>query len=344
MLDKNITWLRALACLMVVCIHVCGYWYNVPNSPVRLISLIGMGLSRPSVPVFAMISGYLIFREDKASSLAFASKRFFSVLAAIFYFGTLFYFYDILTQQADYPYWEILFAVKRHVPLWYLFALLPAYSISAYISLPLGKGRPFYRGMFALIFIIFFLTQSIFGVPFYTITDYSFDPILLYMILGFVLGQHTTERPLMNYLSYIGISAAIIYLEWSSPERTEIYHGYGTILVFAQSIFFFRWIKSLNIGVSQNRWLDAALSFIAKHSLGIFGWHFLFVAAAKVFWDSFLISPLLQLALSYFSVLSLSLLIAMGDKALWAYVRRLISPLSDKGVAWLRKYAAPHIH
>lgn len=341
--NKNITWLRALACLMVVSIHVCGYWYSVPNSPVRLMSLIGMGLSRPSVPVFAMISGYLIFREGKQSSFASAAKRFFSALAAIFYFGTLFYFYDLLTKQPPYPYWEILFAVKKHVPLWYLFALLPAYTISAYISLPLGKGRPFYRGMFALVFIIFFLTQSVFGAPFFIITDYSFDPVLLYMILGFVLGQHKTERPLMNYLSYLAVSLAIIYLEWNSAERLEVYHGYGTILVFAQSIFFFRWVKALDISAFQG-WMDAALSFIAKYSLGIFGWHFLLIAAVKVFWESFLIPPLLQLALSYFSVLGLSVFIAMGDRVLWAYVRRLIRPLSNKGAAWLRKYAAPHIH
>jgi len=150
--EKNIAWvdvLRVLACFMVVFAHCSGrFMAQSPSSDSAYLAVITWGsFMRPCVPLFAMITGFLLF-PITTSTTEFYSKRikkivipliFWSLITPFFYFG-YFAFFEATNPNIVLENFSLNATLIKlytfvfnfsHVtiPLWYLYMLIGLYLV-----------------------------------------------------------------------------------------------------------------------------------------------------------------------------------------------------------------------
>lgn len=162
-MNNNIAWidvLRIVSCFMVVLAHACDpFMAQFMNNESDYMSAIAWGsLVRPCVPLFVMISGFLLFPITTDSS-TFYSKRikkiiipliFWSLVTPFMYFGYLSFFetgnpniaMENFTLNATLTklYTFIFNFTYDTVPLWYIYMLLGVYLIMPIIGAWLNQA------------------------------------------------------------------------------------------------------------------------------------------------------------------------------------------------------------
>ncbi|MGL4393825.1 MAG: acyltransferase [Brevinema sp.] len=306
--DLNIVWTRALACLLVVLVHVAEQWhylYNTDSSIFFVTSLI-MVLGKTAVPLFFMISGYLLFSKDENPSSELVWKRFLSIFRPLVFFFVVYYLFQILSGKGWNPIGST-FLEKNVAHLWYLGFMLPVYTFSPFIRPPRienGKQIVFFLVMITMIFIV---TESMMTEPYPFLADYSFNQPLLYMMVGYLLKhiplkKHPIWLKLIFFTSFILLAGVnylltlidnnaeffknvmltntIHILEYIFGNQGTILGSYKTVGVLLQSVFLFLFIQSLRMEQMihwTRRSLHHFLNYISTHSLEIYGWHMLFL-------------------------------------------------------------------
>lgn len=86
-------YLRAIACLMVIVVHACEFYYCLPRlgvieSNIGWVSVID-SLLRPCVPLFVMASSYLLL-PLKTDTFSFFKRRFTRILFPFLFFSLLY--------------------------------------------------------------------------------------------------------------------------------------------------------------------------------------------------------------------------------------------------------------
>lgn len=89
--NKVTTWVKALACMMVVAIHTVVIWHRGGGAVMGFIPQYLSQFSVPAVLLFTMVSGLLVFSKNKEPSLALAGRCFWVIFTLIAYFDTISY-------------------------------------------------------------------------------------------------------------------------------------------------------------------------------------------------------------------------------------------------------------
>lgn len=261
--------LRATAIISVLILHSISD-FLIFRAPFRgkswwAVNVIN-GFSRFGVPVFFMISGYLLLSSQKKESIStFLKKRFLKILLPFFIWNIIHYIFvgrlkgeiisisDFFTRfiqmKVSYHYWFIytLLAIYLFVPvvkplfyeqnkknLWYLFfiILIPT-TIAPFINQFLGVWLP----LFVLI-----------------VEGYAG-----YFILGYLLGTqdlNNRKRKIIYLLGLIGAVSSILgtYL-FSAPDKIDFFFngGYQFNSYFTASAVFVFFKYHMN-GLKNKKW------------------------------------------------------------------------------------------
>lgn len=135
-LSEKIGWidnLRAMACMMVVMIHATTY-YVTNGAAIGLhnwdIANVLNSLSRVSVPLFFMISGYLFFGEKSAGR-----RHFTRILCCILFYSAIALIYiAAFTKIGFWPSLRGILQKPVFYHLWFFYAIAVIYLLSPLIS------------------------------------------------------------------------------------------------------------------------------------------------------------------------------------------------------------------
>lgn len=226
-------YVRTIACFLVMLVHACEFYYTefypdtiIADESTRLWVSIYDGFSRMSVPLFMIVSAFLLApMKEGESAFAFYRKRFLRIVPPFLIFMVLYAVlpaawgqFDMATAIDQLIYVPLNFPMNAG-HLWFIFPLLGLYLFIPIISPWLRKvGEREER-----FFIILFLISTC--LPF------------INHFIGYVWGQcpwnefHTLWY-FSGYLGYLVLAHYIHrYIKWSTRRRIII--GLASMLVGA---------------------------------------------------------------------------------------------------------------
>ena len=148
--NLNIEYMRAIACLGVILIHIMKSAHDVFDNMTPEIYFICTSFVnnlRWCVPVFLMISGYLLLDPEKKIGLIKIKQYIIRIVIVLGIFGTGFAFIELISKKHSVCFTFIFRAFVNMLMgntwnhLWYLYALIALYlflpmlkSITGYLS------------------------------------------------------------------------------------------------------------------------------------------------------------------------------------------------------------------
>ncbi|MGL5956966.1 MAG: acyltransferase [Brevinema sp.] len=309
--DKNISLTRAVACFMIVLVHVGEQrYYNAPvNTSIFELSALAIVIGRVAVPIFFMISGFLLFSKNKYKEfdLQIFKNRFLAIFVPLVFFTAIYYGYTILkgfnplTNPKEFN--EYFSESISH--LWYLGYILPVYTFSPFIHIPSFQTNKQLWAFLGIITFFFFITESIMSQPYNFKVSYSFNQALLYMFTGYILkqfsftGRYYTIGFALIFVLLIQVGYFLLLyakdftfsfqygdnqhfeqflgaIRYFLGDQEQVLPSYKTLAVFLQSIALFLFFQSLDMSHISDK-VYQKISYIAKHSLKIYGWHMIFI-------------------------------------------------------------------
>lgn len=272
--ENNFDLLRICMAFYVVLLHTsASYWNTYLNFSKNFIIMSGLNfLTRCSVPVFFMISGYFMFKRELSVSKILKSAARIYILYIVF---TI--LFAIKNLNGDYSINNFIECViNGYYHLWFLKNLA-----WAYLFIPIYKSVIEYKdGYYVKYVLLLFL---VFGILKYNIQNilplFKFDRLIKlfndfslyyyldtpsYLFLGYYLGKIkvNTSSFLLFFIyfiiSIIGIALESLSLIHLGEVKGIIFDNFG-ILIFLQSILIFLAFKNLNINKNLNSISNLAL-------------------------------------------------------------------------------------
>jgi surface polysaccharide O-acyltransferase-like enzyme len=291
-------WLRITALLSVIFMHAA-------SAPLRgRIGLdwqlfnVGTGFAFSAVPLFFMMSGYLLMTSEKTADVSVLLKSRlprlvvplagWTVVAVLWnsYIGGTLTPHDVLSQLVS------ALNAPAAVHFWYLYTLIALYMLSPFLYgavRTLGKsGRAYLFALIALVSLSAMLTAVLPGeLDRYATVDFIdklriFGGHLCTFMLGYLLGscEIRIPRPLLAAAAAAAlavISAGTYVLTAASGEFTQTFQGQsaGFEIVLASCVFLlFRQSPRMNTENSRAR---RALGPVIELSMAIYLMHNIFL-------------------------------------------------------------------
>ncbi len=324
LMQQKIHWidnLRAIACLMVIMIHTTT-WYITNPSLVSSLNWDFANLlnsaSRVSVPLFFMISGYLFFGERSAGQRHFLRIT----LCLVFYSAVALAYIALLTPINGELSLKLLLQKPIFYHLWFFFAIIVIYLLSPLISVKRIDGRT------ALALIVLLgvvanpntVAQKFDGVQWLPVNLYiNGDTFyyVLYGLMGRAIGMMETEQRPVSLLAGIVLAVSTVSIASGTHQALESHGNFAdTFYLYCGPLVL---IAALSLLVLAKNTLNremAPLAFIARYSLGIYGFHALIIHFLRTRHIEFTAWPVLDIAWIFSMTLA-------GSLALAALLQRL---------------------
>ncbi|MTD37397.1 acyltransferase family protein [Erwinia sp. CPCC 100877] len=331
-MPQKINWidnLRGIACLMVIIIHTTTWYVTNPDTISTahwwLANLLD-ATSRVCVPLFFMISGYLFFGERSAQGRHFLRIT----LCLLFYSSVALLYIWLLTPISLKLSLTNLFQKPVFYHLWFFFALFALYLLSPLIQVK----KPGVKILVPLLLVLGIIAnpntpaQSIAGLQWLPVNLYiSGDTFyyVLYGVLGRAIGMMETGKGRTATLAAIGFIACVAGIAWGTWHEMLIRGGFAdTWYLYCGPLVF---MATLCVLLMAKQWLNArplpGLTFISRHSLGIYGFHALFIHFLRTHNMDIKQWPPLDIVWVFAVTLCGSILLAMGLRRIDA--RRYVS-------------------
>ena len=279
--DTDTDLMRIAAALGVIVIHV-----SATNS---FTGIFVNALSRFSVPVFVIISGYyMLSRRADGKRLAQKSARLF---AQMLLWSGIYYGYDLLRGARSFEgVGDMLsYLLTEPVHLWYIYAILTLYLFTPvlFVFVKHASRREY---LYALALTFFFGSPTVIllrsgRLPLLPVildkmkVPYLLGMVFLYLLGGYFRAYGTARTPPRDILCLLGvlgtaISVAGTYLLWSAGRTDDLLLSFFAPNVMAQSIMVFLSCKHL-LGRRpiKSEKLRAFVHLLAQNTLGIYLLH-----------------------------------------------------------------------
>ncbi|WP_145555285.1 acyltransferase [Yersinia canariae] len=309
--------LRAVACIMVVMIHATTYYVTsgaqVGEANWDIANLLNSA-SRACVPLFFMISGYLFFGEKSAKK-----KQFTRIgLCLLFYSLIALIYISTLTPIDGLASLKSILQKPVFYHLWFFYAIIVIYLVSPLINVKPVSGR--YLAVAIVLLAVVANPQtskySIGGFQLLPINLYIYGDTfyyLLYALLGRAIGMLETRGRAISWGAALLFIVSVIFIAISTEKQTRIngsfadtFYMYCGPLVFMAAVSLLVWFKNcLNQPI-------AWLSWLAGHSLAIYGFHALIIHFIRTHHYDFTGYPVLDIFYVFALALALSTLLSMG--------------------------------
>jgi surface polysaccharide O-acyltransferase-like enzyme len=230
---ENLFWadrLRNIATVMVIAIHVAAPVAHVPtdfHSSWWWSGNFWNALSRPGVPIFVMLSGFLLLSKDYPLQ-DFLKRRFSRVVIPALFWMLVYSFYGFLAKGSPATVVEMLRNIvvsPVHYHLWFIYLIIGLYLIYPVL-------RPWVKSARDVDFQ-YFLVMSMIGAWLYKILALFFQlPIGIYFelftnncgyfVLGYYLGTKRASDDVAN---------AGLLRPWRFTERQLIWLGVALVVL-----------------------------------------------------------------------------------------------------------------
>lgn len=284
---------RIIAVFLVTLTHsALPVVYSFGKLPIAdwIIGNIYNSLTRAAVPLFFMLSGFLLLRKTE-TLVEHLSKRIPRLLIPLV-FWTLFYvfwntYYEKNAALSLFVIYQALFA-PAYYHLWFLFALL-----GNYLFIPILKAllNALSKTLCYYYLTLWFLAVSIFPIIEETTgVTIAIDLAMIsgyvgYLVLGYMLGNLQITRKYVTHsvlviVACLGTTVAGVYLLSASQERLIRYlYYYLSPNVIILSIASFVFIKGIaeRAAFLQHRVAETMLRIIGSTTFGIYLIHPVFL-------------------------------------------------------------------
>lgn len=287
--------LRAGATYLVVLLHCImpyidsptlfghGSWWlcNVLSAVVRM-----------GVPLFFMLSGYLLLSDPRTLQIkAFYKKRLSKLLLPFLVWDTVYYLFSHVVGERPLSlltFFQELFSQGSYYHLWFLYQLAGIYLLAPFLKRIVDGCTP--RQIFLLVAIIltpvtFFRLFNLVARPYLQLQIWGVlvEGYVGFFLLGYLLGTVFCTPRARRWICLGGVAGLVLgvagnYL-CSSPENMALYFNEGyAINHYLTSAAAFVLVKYLPMGLQQK--LGRLAAPISRLSLGIYFIHPLALSAA----------------------------------------------------------------
>lgn len=339
--NDNMDFLRAMACVMVVCIHVTNYYsrgYGEISNASYIFSIIVNGVCRLAVPLFFMISGFLLLPEvltiKKSIRRAFRTFCVLVLWSGIYYIWNLFYRnrgYDFI-QSFEEP-------VKKH--LWFLYAILGMYVALPFLQCMMKNMPDLLMRYFALLWFGFmaldFVTALLNMEITYEVPLVGGSCYLGYFIMGFIISHTTKKVKISKWVCYTGAMLCIGVIVFATyvgtieaGEHNEVFFEYRNVLIAIAASLIFYDASQNGTYVFKER-TKKIVSLLARHSFTIYLCHVLFLDIVKLEFYPREVSAWIGIPVYTMAIFVASLLFSVIWSRMYKGLRVVIGKLKKRG-------------
>lgn len=218
---KYIDYLRVFSIFMVLLLHcICDYYSNIANAGKTLWYVIGYAneLSRIGVPLFFMISGYLLLSKDITDIKAFYKKRFLKIGIPFIAYDIFYYIYMNCTQGNNISvsgFFKELINCGSAYHLWFVYSILFIYLLMPFLQMIVKNCDA--KKLILLFVIAIFQTSirplinTLANGRFYMfMADDGITGYIGYVLLGFILGTYELKNSTKNIIYTLSIATFVV--------------------------------------------------------------------------------------------------------------------------------------
>lgn len=349
MRKSQVVWIdciRTIACFMVILLHTAApiltqynelpldYWFigNVYDSIVRV-----------CVPLFFMISGFLLLQKDEPLFI-YLFKRFSKLFIPTIFWSIFFILWKNFIEKDTSPtlsdFYSLLFS-PSYYHLWFLYALIGLYFFVPILRKIIEETDHslvvYYCLLWFLAVALIPLVEKFFGVEswidFGTVSGY-----VGYFLLGLIFGKKDISIKLfyisiLVYLISVTFTVYITYILTLNNEGVFVGYFYGYLapntIFSAVACFIMIKYLAINSKIFQVSMIQRVVIKISSCSFGVYLIHTVFLYLLKIGFLGFKLSafsgnPLLYVPLTSIVVFLLSFILIFMIKKI--PILRLISP------------------
>lgn len=285
-------WLRIYAIITVVTIHTsAGIVSNNLNTiPISnwLAANFYESISRPSVPLFVMISGALMLSNSKEIKYkSFLQKRISKIIIPLLGWSFIYYSYNVYRGD-HYPFFSLSQFIKLFltngisVHFWFMYMILGIYLITPLIKIFIQNASMKDIHYFLILWI--YASVIVKFMNFYF--GYSFNIELYYVtnyVGYFILGYYLSNIPISSKLKKISFVSAVVgtcstfLLTYFSTKNgsgalQEFWYEYLSPNVLFSAVGIFVFIRSTRINTNK---IPVIFEKLSNVSFGIYLIHIL---------------------------------------------------------------------
>lgn len=280
-----IDFIKFIAIIFVVQIHVSSpliYMINQTSPLYWNIANAFDSLARSAVPLFFMVSGYLLFSKKTDSFYQFYLKKISRVIIPLIAWSLIYILYKKFLLKENLNIVEHLFYSifrEEYYHLWFMYAIVGIYLSFPIIYYFVQNASENLVKMFLLIWVI---TVSIFPLitKFLNLEYTNYLPIYTgyigYVILGYKLGNIELKKYYFfsSFIIFLLSSFLVYYTTSILSLKNLLFDGFFyenfSIFVLIQSISCFILIKSFMEFFTINLILTKLISTVSSCVLGIY--------------------------------------------------------------------------
>lgn len=279
---EGIEILRALACFMVVILHCIPPFAGEMPGEGEAPFLFFLAVARSAVPLFFMITGYLLLDRDE-EIFQFYKKRMLKIAAPVVFYSLFYTVMGALASNEPLTLRLLLISPFRPIlHLWFMYHLLGAYIFMPFLRRMFvnatDRERMVFTAIWALLFLIvpaFLPTVDVGAIQKHYGLN-QFAGFIGFVFIGGCLKNIPSVNPRNYFAGYVlsGILMVIftfLYTAWMG-KKGFAFVGNRSPFAFTAAVCLFMAIKELPLV----RW-KGTITEIAKYSFGIYLVHMLYV-------------------------------------------------------------------
>ncbi len=330
-------YLRSFAIIAVVLLH-CISDYIVSNDLYGTrswyINIIINAVVRTGVPIFFMISGYLILSSSLTKNFSlFYKKRLMRILVPLMIWNLLYYIYDCMIGNLSpslLSFCGFIVNIGTKYHLWYLYTILGLYLFAPFLKIIVDNCNG--RQLLFLLGIMMLCTSVIPFINFlFSVNIYLFDPLfngyIGCFLLGYILGKTSfSSKNIWIINIFAGISFVLSVLLnhiYSSKNGINLVMNSGYNIchfIIASALF----INAKHL-IGNTSPFNRKASFVSEMSFGIYLVHPLILDLTKRYIMislSPIFSSLYMFIVVFFSSMLLSMLYYRTNNYLWRICKK----------------------
>jgi surface polysaccharide O-acyltransferase-like enzyme len=288
-----VDFMRFIGAFLVVLAHV-DVWGGGPDWAQKIYYT----LSRNGVPLFFLMSGYLLLSKEE-DTWTFFKKRAAKIIIPFLVWSI---FYDVyathsfadtgLTLDAVLKLFIRILRGPRAPHLWFFYSLISLYFFTPILRLFVSKAKNadilYYIGIWFVITPIMFILEEFTplknGFEFYYAAGY-----VGYFLLGYYLGRlETTPRLLWTaaglFLAGYAFTFAVFFLDLPPQGNEFPFRSYPSLNIILMAIGAFLLLKAAGERISP--WLARLSHVVSPSSFGIYLVHSIIMTGMAAAWEA----------------------------------------------------------
>ena len=281
--------LRVFACFLVCYCHIVSesqYIYKTEMDINLFFTSITFIFSKIAVPIFFMISGALLLKEERTTK-KMLNKAVKKILVPLFICSIVIYFKDNLNLNIS----NIINFTEKFLnnqilsPYWYLYSLLGIYVMTPYISnFVQNISQKKYRELILIgfIFVVILETIEILNIKLSSSFSISLTTNFYYYLLGdYIFNKCKINKKIMMLTNICAIIVFILFIPFVFENKIELLGNINLLLIFTITMSIFISIKYLCENHNIPHIIERVIKFISPLTYCIYLIHVIFLGKLK---------------------------------------------------------------